>query len=235
MALIEVHNLEKEYSDGTRALSGVSFAVEKGEFVAIVGHSGSGKSTLLHILGFLDVETSGVYRFNGKSFDEYGAEEVAHTRNKEFGFVFQMFNLLPHMTVLENVKLPLLYSLVHEALWDKHARRAIESVGLTHRVNHGASELSGGERQRAAIARALVNNPKVVFADEPTGNLDSKSGGLVLETIQKLNEEGHTIILVTHESYTAEHAGRIIELSDGKIIRDEKVSHRRRAHEGFLK
>jgi len=236
--LIEVKNLEKIYhNEGveTPALDGVSFNVEIGEFMAIMGPSGSGKSTLLHVLGFLDRHSKGEYRFDGKTIDDYSKEEVAHVRNKKMGFVFQTFNLLPRTTVLENVKLPLFYSGIKESLWNDLAMKAIESVGISHRINHQPSQLSGGEQQRAAIARALVNKPQVIFADEPTGNLDSKSGQVIMEILQKLNEEeGHTIILITHETYTAENAQRIIRLHDGKIESDISVDHRRKADQ-FVK
>src|SRR3989338_2835885 len=231
MALIKVRDLKKIYVDEeieTPALNGVSFNIEKGDFVAIMGPSGSGKSTLLHILGFLDRHTSGIYLFDGKTMEDYSLEEIAHVRNKKMGFIFQSFNLLPRATVLENVKLPLLYSTVEESKWDELALEAIEDVGLSHRINYESSQLSGGEKQRAAIARALVVDPQVVFADEPTGNLDSKSGQMVMEIIQKLNEEeGHTVILITHETYTAEHAQRIIRLRDGEVESDTKVVNRR--------
>jgi putative ABC transport system ATP-binding protein len=230
MALIELKNIAKKYEDGgepTVALDGVSLNIEKGEFVAIMGPSGSGKSTLLHVLGFLDPPSSGEYRFDGKFFSEYSKEEVAHVRNKKMGFIFQAFNLLPRTSVFENVKLPLLYSDVDESKWDKLAKDAINAVGLSHRMEHDSSQLSGGEKQRVAIARALVMDPQVIFADEPTGNLDSKSGQAIMEIIRGLNEDhGHTIILVTHETYTAEHACRLIKLKDGKIESDEQVAHR---------
>jgi len=240
MALIEIRDLDKIYSDDgvkTHALQGVSFNIEKGEFVAIMGPSGSGKSTLLHILGFLDNATSGKYTFEGKAISDHSKEGLAHVRNKKMGFVFQMFNLLPRTSVLENVKLPLLYSDIKEFEWDEMAKEAIKAVGLEHRLGHETSQLSGGERQRVAIARALVNNPEIIFADEPTGNLDSKSGKNIMEILQDLNEEkGHTIILITHETYTAEHAGRIISLLDGKVESDKKVDHRHKAKEdGFIK
>lgn len=239
MPLIDVKNIGKTYyNEGveTPVLRGVSFEIKEGEFVAIMGPSGSGKSTLLHILGFLDRHTAGVYRFDGKTIDDYSKEEIAHVRNKKMGFVFQAFNLLPRTTVLENVKLPLLYSGVKKSVRDELALKAIESVGLSHRVNHESSQLSGGEKQRVAIARALVNKPNVIFADEPTGNLDSKSGKAVMELIQGLNEkDGHTIILITHETYTAEHAQRIIKVLDGKIESDAKVDHRHNARDHFKK
>jgi len=233
MALLDCRNLEKVYvNDGlaTPALGGVSFKAESGEFVAIMGPSGSGKSTLLHILGFLDAPTGGEYFFDGKTDQDYSAEDIAHTRNKKMGFVFQAFNLLSRTTVLENVKLPLLYSGRKESEWDELARKAVEDVGLIHRIEHEPSQLSGGEKQRVAIARALVNEPQIIFADEPTGNLDSKSGQVIMEILQKLNEEkGHTILLITHETYTAEHAQRIITMKDGMIESDRKVDHRFKA------
>jgi putative ABC transport system ATP-binding protein len=230
MALIEVKNLKKVYEleeVAMPALRDVSFSIDSGEFVAITGPSGSGKSTLLHILGFLDRHTAGLYRFNGKTIDDYSEDEIAHLRNKKMGFVFQSFNLLARTSVFENVKLPLLYSDVPESQWASRTIKAIESVGLEHRMNHESAQLSGGERQRVAIARALINNPQVIFADEPTGNLDSKSGGMIMEILQKLNqEEGHTILLITHETYTAEHAARIISIKDGMVENDERVTKR---------
>jgi putative ABC transport system ATP-binding protein len=236
MALIEVQGLEKTYFDeavATRVLRGLSFSINEGEFVSIMGPSGSGKSTLLHILGFLDRATAGSYRFDDRSMDEHGDEELAHVRNKKMGFIFQTFNLLPRTSVLENVKLPLLYSGVRESLWNEMALTAIESVGLTHRIEHEPSQLSGGERQRVAIARALVNSPNVIFADEPTGNLDSTSGSQVMDIIETLHERGHTIILITHETYTAEYAQRIIRLRDGQIEEDHAVESRHT--KGFIK
>lgn len=239
MALIEVENLEKTYeTEGvkTPALRGVSFQVGKGEFVAIMGPSGSGKSTLLHIIGFLDRHTAGEYRFDGKTFADYTEDEIAEVRNQKMGFVFQAFNLLPRATVLENVKLPLLYSKVKESSWDEMARRAIAAVGLSPRLEHVSSQLSGGEKQRVAIARALVNDPQVIFADEPTGNLDSKSGETVMNILQRLNsEEKKTIVLITHETYTSEYAQRIIRLRDGEIDADTTNHVRRRLEDGFKK
>lgn len=231
MALIEVKNLSKIYfTDGVRtpALQGVSFNIEKGEFVAIMGPSGSGKSTLLHVLGFLDEQTEGTYKFDNKEITDYSKNDVAHVRNKKMGFVFQAFNLLPRTSVLNNIKLPLLYSDIKESLWDKKATEAIEAVGLSRRIKHETSQLSGGEKQRVAIARALVNNPQIIFADEPTGNLDSKSGGQIMDILERLNDQGHTIILITHETYTAEYTDRIIRLKDGKLESDSKVNHRRK-------
>lgn len=231
MNLLETVDVTKVYQgEGheTRVLRGVSFAVKKGEFVALMGPSGSGKSTLLHILGFLDRHTEGVYRFEGKEFSDYTEDELAHVRNKKMGFIFQSFNLLSRASVLDNVMLPLQYSDIPISEWKDRAYERIASVGLMHRIDHTSAQLSGGERQRVAIARALVNDPEVVFADEPTGNLDSKSGGGILQTIQKLNEEEErTIILITHESHTAEHAKRIVHIKDGTIDSDTIITQRR--------
>ena len=239
MNIIEVKDLAKIYpNDGveTRALDGVSFSIKKGEFLAIMGPSGSGKSTLLQILGLLDDHTHGEYIFSGRSTKSYNQDEIAKIRNEKMGFVFQSFNLLPKSTVLENVKLPLLYSKIPEKDWERLATEAIEAVGLFHRINYEANRLSGGEKQRVAIARALVNNPEVIFADEPTGNLDSKSGQAVIEIIQKLNrDKGHTIILITHETYTAEYAERIIRLHDGVVESDLKVENRKLDGKSFVK
>ena len=230
MPLIKTTNLNKTYcSSGieTHAVQDVSFEVNEGEFVAIMGPSGSGKSTLLHILGFLDRQTSGEYFFGGKVIDDYTNEELAHIRNKKMGFVFQSFNLLPRTSVLRNVLLPLFYSGVKESLWEEMAMNAIREVGLSHRINHDSATLSGGEKQRAAIARALVNKPNIIFADEPTGNLDSDSGEMIMDIVQNLHEKrGHTIMLITHEEYIAEHAERVIKIQDGRIVHDEKVKNR---------
>ena len=227
MSLISVRHLQKTYPDGTEALRGVSLEIEEGDFVAVMGPSGSGKSTLLHILGFLDRQTGGSYLFEGKRMEEFSDGELARVRNEKMGFVFQMFNLLPRVSVMENIKLPLFYSRKKETQWEEATRRAVEAVGLAHRTGHESSQLSGGEKQRVAIARALVNNPRVIFADEPTGNLDSKSGQQVMEILRSLNEErGHTVVLITHETYTAEHARRIVRIHDGEVISDEAVAHR---------
>lgn len=242
--LLQVKDLTKIYCEDescdtgakTVALDGATFGIKKGEFVAIMGPSGSGKSTLLHLIGFLDKATSGEYRFDGKTIDDFSEPELAHMRNKKMGFVFQAFNLLPRTSVLNNVKLPLIYSDRPEREWDKLAKRAIKSVGLSHRIDHEPAQLSGGEKQRVAIARALVNEPEVIFADEPTGNLDTKSGQQIMEILEDLNEEkGHTVILITHETYTAEHAERIIRLRDGKVESDSKVKRRLHARDGFIK
>lgn len=238
--IISVKNLRKAYSDGgettTVALDRVTFDVPRGQFLAIMGPSGSGKSTLLHLLGLLDEPTSGSYHFNGKNVTSYTSNELADMRNREIGFVFQSFNLLSRTSVLENVKLPLYYSKIPEHEWEKRSREAVESVGLGHRMHHGQAELSGGERQRVAIARALVTDPEIIFADEPTGNLDSKSGKQVMAIMQRLNEDhGKTIVLITHETSTADHAERIIRLMDGEIESDHKVRNRLGAEAEFVK
>ena len=230
--MIEVRNLEKIYRNDaveTPALQGVSFNITPGEFVAIMGPSGSGKSTLMHIMCFLDRPSSGIYKFEGKGIDDLTDDELARIRNKRMGFIFQAYNLLPRTTVFNNVRLPLIYSGLKKEIEQNLVKKAIEKVGLFHRINFFPNQLSGGEQQRAAIARALVNNPSVIFADEPTGNLDSKSGKVIMTLFQELNDKGHTIVLVTHERYTAEHAKRIIQLHDGKIISDEDVRQRRYA------
>jgi len=237
--LIQVKNLCKTYqSEGveTRAVCGVNFVVEAGEFVAIMGPSGSGKSTLMQMLGFLDRPSEGEYFFEGKNATSFSDNELAEIRNQKVGFIFQSFNLLPRTSVLENVELPLLYDDLLENR-EKNARKilkALNSVSMGHRLLYLSNQLSGGEKQRVAIARALVNDPEIIFADEPTGNLDSKSGIQVMEILQKLNEEGHTIILVTHETFTAEHAKRIIHMKDGSIVSDNLVENRRTAKDGEL-
>lgn len=227
--LIELRDLSKTYVSGeleTPVLKTVNFQIEKGEFVSIMGPSGSGKSTLMHILGLLDRPTTGQYLFNGRDISRLSDEELARLRNKEIGFVFQAFNLLARTSVLDNVKLPLIYS-DNKTNLDRRAKKVLESVGLGHRLAYFTNQISGGEKQRVAIARALVNEPSVIFADEPTGNLDSKSGTQVMRILQELNEEGNTIILVTHETFTAEHAKRIIRIRDGEITSDELVKRRR--------
>lgn len=239
MALFEARDLEKTYpgpDGGTKVLHGLTFQIERGEFVSIMGPSGSGKSTLLHILGFLDKSTGGEYRFNGRRYEDHDEDEIARVRNQEMGFVFQAFNLLPKASVFENVTLPLMYSDIPENEWKERAERVIDLVGLSHRRDYEAYKLSGGEKQRTAIARALVVEPDVIFADEPTGNLDSKSGQAVMETLQRLHDEfGHTIVLITHETATAEHAERVLFVRDGYIERDFKVENRRMANEAFMK
>lgn len=236
--MIYARDVKKEYrNEGavTTALAGVNFDIKEGEFITIMGPSGSGKSTLMHIMGFLDRPSSGTYKFRDQSISDLSDDELARVRNKQMGFVFQTFNLLPRTTVLDNVKLPLIYAGIPAEKEEEMARQAIESVGLEERLEHFPNQLSGGEQQRVAIARAIVNHPPLIFADEPTGNLDSKSGQQIMEILQKLNDEGHTIILVTHEKYTSEMAKRIIFLRDGKIESDEIVNHRRDARRGLLK
>ena len=221
--LIEAVDLAKEYRDGTKALRRASFVVREGEFVAIMGPSGSGKSTLLHILGFLDPQTGGTYRYRGRTADELSQDALAHIRNEELGFIFQQFNLLPRKSVLENVYLPLYYSDVPKREWHTRAAAAIEQVDLSHRLHHLAYTLSGGEKQRVAIARALINNPTLIFADEPTGNLDSASGKAVMEILTSLHTKGHTVILITHDMNIAEHAKRLLLIKDGTLVSDTPV------------
>jgi ABC-type lipoprotein export system ATPase subunit len=214
----------------TPVLHGIDFSMEQGEFVAIMGPSGSGKSTLMHILSFLDRPTSGLYEFEGRDTSSFSKDYLAELRNERIGFVFQSFNLLARTTVLDNVKLPLMYS--KKKNHDDLAKKALMDVGLSHRLGFFTNQISGGEKQRVAIARALVCDPAVIFADEPTGNLDSKSGNVVLNILQELNNKGHTIILVTHEMDTANHAKRIIRVKDGKIVGDEMVKNRSIAEAG---
>lgn len=237
--LIQTKNLQKTYSqDGveTRAVRGINLTINEGEFVAIVGPSGSGKSTLMQMLGFLDRPTEGEYIFEGKNVSKLSDVELARIRNQKVGFVFQAFNLLAKQSVLENVRLPLIYARVPEPTRTQRAKELVELVGLGERMYYKTMKLSGGQKQRVAIARALVNNPKVIFADEPTGSLDSKSGEVVLEFLQKLHERGNTIILVTHESYVAESAERILHIHDGLLDKDEQVQKRRMvATDGFVK
>jgi len=230
--LISVRNLCKEYDNEgvkTRALCGVSFDIDKGEFVAIMGPSGSGKSTLMQLLGFLDRPSDGQYFFEGRDTKNFSDDELAYFRNQKIGFVFQSFNLLPRTTVFENIELPLIYDERKESqsLIKQKVEDALKAVNLENRINNFSNQLSGGEQQRVAIARALVNDPSLILADEPTGNLDSKNGLQIMKILQKLNDEGHTIVMVTHETYTSEHAKRIISMLDGNIVKDELVKKRR--------
>ncbi len=225
MALIEAKDIEKIYGDDsveTVALQGVSLEIEEGEFAAIMGPSGSGKSTLMHIVGLLDKATRGEYIFDGEDVSKLSDTELALLRNEKIGFVFQAFNLLPRTSVLENVKLPLTYSR-KIGNSDRKAKAVLKSVGLSHRLDHLTNQISGGEKQRVAIARALVNSPSIIFADEPTGNLDSKSGEQIIEILKNLNKDGNTIIIVTHEREIAEHTNRIIYIRDGMITSDKAV------------
>lgn len=222
--MIECENLVKTYQNGdvkTDAIKGVSFRIEKGEFVAIIGPSGSGKSTLMHILGALDIPTSGKYVLDGKNISSMNDDELSELRRDKIGFVFQSFNLLPRTTVLRNVMLPLLYSDVSTSEREERARKALFYAGMEEeKFKNLSNQLSGGQMQRVAIARALINNPAIILADEPTGNLDTKTSHVVMETFRELNRKGHTVILITHEEEIAEYAGRVIAVRDGAIERD---------------
>lgn len=235
--LIELKNIIKNYDNGgvvTKVLRGISLSIDEGEFVAIMGPSGSGKSTLMHIIGFLDRPTEGEYYFNNENTKNFTDDELAHIRNDQIGFVFQSFNLLPRTSVLDNVILPLLYSKTKSGHTHK-AKIALESVGLGERINFMSNQISGGQKQRVAIARALICDPKVIFADEPTGNLDSKSGHVVMNILERLNKEGRTVILVTHDKQVALHANRIVTISDGEIISDSPVHPSERIHSKIVK
>jgi putative ABC transport system ATP-binding protein len=223
-SLIRTEDIWKTYVMGDEeihALRGVSFEIKRGEYVAIIGPSGSGKSTLMNMIGCLDTPSKGEYWLNGKLVSQMDDDELAYVRNKEIGFVFQTFNLLPRATALHNVELPLIYNGTSSAKRIEMAKHALESVELGHRMTHKPNELSGGQRQRVAIARALVNNPSIILADEPTGNLDSKTSVEIMNLLEKLHAKGNTIILVTHEPDIASHANRIISILDGKIEKDE--------------
>ncbi|HMM19111.1 MAG TPA: ABC transporter ATP-binding protein [Selenomonadales bacterium] len=225
MEAISLSDIKKIYQMGdnvVHALDGVSLAIAGGEFTAIMGPSGSGKSTLMNILGCLDRPTSGSYRLDGQEVATLSDDELAVTRNKKIGFVFQSFNLLPRMSALQNVALPLVYAGVEKAERIVRASRSLAMVGLDTRMDHRPNELSGGQRQRVAIARALVNDPTIVMADEPTGNLDTKSSNEVMEIFRQLNAQGRTIVLVTHEPDIAENARRVVTVRDGQIVRDER-------------
>ena len=223
--VIRTDELRKTYVMGAEevhALRGATFEIERGEYVAIMGPSGSGKSTLMNLIGCLDTPSAGQYWLNGKLVSEMDDDELAYIRNKEIGFVFQTFNLLPRATALHNVELPLIYNGTARSQRIEMAKRALEKVDLGNRMDHKPNELSGGQRQRVAVARALVNNPSIILADEPTGNLDSVTSQEIMGLFDQLNRQGNTIILVTHEHDIAEHAHRILHILDGRINRDER-------------
>lgn len=231
--IIQTDHLSKIYYTGaveTTALSDVSIQINQGEFVAIMGPSGSGKSTLMHILGALDLPTSGHYLLDGENVEKLSNDELAQIRNRKIGFVFQAYNLLPRTTALQNVILPMVYSGIPEGERVERANKYLELVGLSDRINHTSNQLSGGQQQRVAIARALVLNPSIILADEPTGNIASVQAAEIMAIFQKLNEEGHTIIMITHEADIAEHAKRIIYIKDGKILKDGNGHKQKRAH-----
>lgn len=234
MSLIAIRNVAKVYEGQgvtTTALHDISFDINTGEFVSIMGPSGSGKSTLLHILGLLDRPTHGQYILADRLTEGMSDEDLAHLRNSIIGFVFQAFFLLPRISVLENVIVPLYYSPVPRKEYETRALAALEQVAMTHRAYHTPMQLSGGERQRTAIARALVTNPQLILADEPTGNLDSKSGELVMEVIDQLHKQGRTVIVITHETPTAEYAERIIRIRDGGVESDQQVRAQHRHYQ----
>ena len=225
MPLIETQDLWKTYEMGSEqihALRSVSIAIERGEYIAVTGPSGSGKSTLMNLIGCLDTPTRGTYRLNGKNVSQMNDDELARIRNEEIGFVFQTFNLLPRATALHNVELPLIYAGVAARDREARARQVLEMVELEDRLGHRPNELSGGQRQRVAIARALVNFPSILLADEPTGNLDSKTGVEIIELFRRLHTGGNTIVLITHEADVATHAERVIQIRDGQVEKDSR-------------
>jgi putative ABC transport system ATP-binding protein len=229
MNVINIKNISKTYIMGTEAvhaLHDVSIQIDRGEYVAIMGPSGSGKSTLMNILGCLDTPSTGLYEFNGVNVSEMNDNELAKIRNKEIGFVFQTFNLIPRSDALHNVELPLIYGGINAHERKRLAAESLQHVNLGDRMHHRPNELSGGQRQRVAIARALVTKPSIILADEPTGNLDTKTGDEIMGLLEELHHNGNTIILVTHEEYIAEHANRIIRIRDGAVERDEIVQKR---------
>jgi putative ABC transport system ATP-binding protein len=229
MNIINIEHISKIYKVGTEevhALRDISISIDKNEYVAIMGPSGSGKSTLMNVLGCLDTPTAGKYEFNRHNVSEMNDNDLARIRNREIGFVFQTFNLLPRSDALHNVELPLIYSGVPTSERRERAKQALIDVGLENRIHHKPNELSGGQRQRVAVARALVTRPSIILADEPTGNLDSKTGEEIMLLFNEIHDKGNTIILVTHEEYIAEHAARIVRLKDGLVESDQKVENR---------
>lgn len=227
--MITLNNIEKYYRMGdnvVRALDGVSLEIAKGEFAAIVGASGSGKSTLMNIIGCLDTATGGEYILDGTPIKNYSESELADIRNRRIGFVFQQFNLLPHLTAEENVEVPLVYAKMRASKRRQRAQELLELVGLGERMRHKPTELSGGQQQRVSIARALANNPSILLADEPTGALDSKTGEEVLRLLQQLNDGGKTIVMITHDLKIASHAGRAVTISDGHIVSDSAAAQK---------
>ncbi len=229
MILIELKSIYKIYNVGgeeVRALDGIDLDIKENEYLAIMGPSGSGKSTLMNMIGCLDTPSSGIYQFEGEMVQEMDDDQLASIRNRKIGFVFQTFNLLPKATAQQNVEIPLIYGNIRKAERVKVAAKVLEDVGLADRMHHKPNELSGGQRQRVAIARALVNRPSIILADEPTGNLDSKSGHEIMKILDQLYQDGNTIILVTHEDDIAQHARRIIRLLDGKIIEDSAIKEK---------
>ena len=233
MPIIELRDIRKTYTMGAEevhALNGVDLAMERGEYVAIMGSSGSGKSTLMNLIGCLDTPTAGSYHLNGVAVEELDDTELAAIRNREIGFVFQSFHLLPRTSALQNVELPLIYAGVSRGVRRERARRALERVGLADRMGHQPNELSGGQRQRVAIARALVNAPSILLADEPTGNLDSATSQEIMELFDELHQGGNTVILVTHEPDIAAHAWRQVQLRDGRVLADQPTARAAAAH-----
>lgn len=230
--MIHVSHLSKVYQTGdikTKALDDVSFDIKKGEFVAIMGPSGSGKSTLMHILGALDLPSSGEYVLDGQNVESLSEDDLADVRNKKIGFIFQAFNLLPRTTTMQNVMLPMMYAGIPKEKRIATAEKYLKMVGLGHRLNHTSNQLSGGQQQRVAIARGLAMNPSILLADEPTGNIASAQADEIMAIFQKLNDEGHTVVMITHEPDIAAHAKRVLSIKDGKLFRDEKNKVQKKA------